>query len=438
MFNPIPFIEAKRDGKSHSPDDLERFVRGYSAGEVADYQAAAWLMAVYFQGLDAEELRAFTLALAHSGDVVALPEGIRAVDKHSTGGVGDKTTLVLVPLVAACGVPVAKLSGRGLGFTGGTVDKLESIPGFESHLPLSRFKNQVAEIGCAVSGHSLDLAPAEGLFYSLRDVTATVPSLPLIASSIVGKKIAGGAGSFVFDVKCGSGAFMPDLERARELARALVDLSASLGRKSLALVTDMDQPLGTWVGNAAEVNEAFQVLSGSGPEDTAELCRKLGGAMLLLGGAVPDLETGRLYCARALQDGRALDRFLQMVAAQGGCVDSLRKGLPLASRIREIRSKAAGRISVLDARCIGDAVKWLGGGRIRKDDRIDHGVAVQLLAKKGDTVQEGQPLMRVYYGDSANAQEALGLLEKACSVGSSVGPAPLIMETIGFEGTVQD
>lgn len=430
MFNPLPFIESKRDGRAHGEGDLVRFVEAYGAGDVSDYQVSAWLMAVYFQGLNPAELKEFTLALANSGEVVNLPSHIEAVDKHSTGGVGDKTTLVLAPLVASCGIPVAKLSGRGLGFTGGTVDKLESIPGFAAHLDLSRFVRQVESIGCAISGHSLELAPAEGWFYSLRDVTATVPSLPLIASSIVSKKIAGGAGSFVFDVKCGSGAFMPDRESARRLAETLVTLSRDLGHKSMALVTDMDQPLGNWVGNAAEVNEAFQVLSGQGPEDTTELCLRLGGAMLLLGGAVPTLDEGCLKCARALESGQALDRFRAMVEAQEGDVKALERGLPLAGKVHEVRAAESGWITRLDARSIGDAVKWLGGGRIRKEDRIDPGVAVQILCRKGDQVEKGQPALRVFYGAEGRKEEVFGLLEKSLTVGERHERNPLILETV--------
>ncbi len=430
MFNPLAFIESKRDGRKHSTEDLEHFVQAYAEGQMPDYQVAAWLMAVYFRGLTSAELKGFTLALAHSGERVSLPAEMKAVDKHSTGGVGDKTTLVLVPLVAACGVSVAKLSGRGLGFTGGTVDKLESIPGFESHLPLASFVEQVQKIGCAVSGHSMDLAPAEGLFYGLRDVTGTVPSLPLIASSIVSKKMVGGASGFVFDVKCGRGAFMRSRESACELARALVDLSADLGRESMALVTDMDQPLGKWVGNAAEVNEAFQVLAGTGPEDTAELCCRLGGAMLFLGGAATDLAEGRFLCVRALEDGRALDRFRTMIETQRGDVGSIEKGLPLCPQVREICADRSGFVTNLDARAVGDAVKWLGGGRIRKDDRIDPGVAVELLAKRGEAVENGQPVLRLYHGSSPRLGEALRLLEGAFVIGQAYEDVPLIMETI--------
>ena len=283
-MNPVAFIEDRRDGKGSTPPEIAEFVRLAQKGEIPDYQVAAWLMAVFFRGMTRREVKAFTEALSLSGKVVTFPGDIFPVDKHSTGGVGDKTSLVVVPLVAACGVPVAKLSGRGLGFTGGTVDKLESIPGFSAHLDLGRFVEQVTKVGCAISGHSEDLAPAEALFYELRDVTGTVPSIPLITSSIVSKKMAGGSRAFVFDVKCGSGAFMKDVASALELSESLVGLSASLGRKAMALVTAMDQPLGRWVGNAAEVAEAVEVLLRKGPSDVRELSLRLAASMVHLGG----------------------------------------------------------------------------------------------------------------------------------------------------------
>jgi pyrimidine-nucleoside phosphorylase len=298
----IGFIEKKRDGGAHAPGELEAFVRAFALGKVPEYQAAAWLMAVYFNGLSDEELKEFTLALARSGDTMSFGDELCIVDKHSTGGVGDKITLLLVPLAAACGLSVAKLSGPGLGFTGGTVDKLESIPGFNTHLSSRDFLNQVTRIGCAISGHSADLAPAEGKFYSLRDVTGTVPSMPLICSSIVSKKIAGGADAFVFDVKCGSGAFMRDHESAEALANGLVSLSKSLGKKAAALITDMDQPLGEWVGNAVEVLEAVRVLQGEGPEDVREVAVALAGAMVSLGKGI-SFDDGCILARRKIDDG---------------------------------------------------------------------------------------------------------------------------------------
>ncbi len=311
----LGFIERKRDGGVHQAEEIRRFVTAFASGEVPDYQAAAWLMAVYYNGLTDEELREFTLAIARSGEVLSFGGDLFLVDKHSTGGVGDKITLLLVPLAAACGLSGAKLSGPGLGFTGGTVDKLEAIPGCRTHLPSEAFLRQVKEIGCAISGHSADLAPAEGKFYSLRDVTATVPSLPLICSSIVSKKIAGGADAFVFDVKCGSGAFMEDYGSAESLAEAMVSLSKNLGKKAMALITDMDQPLGEWVGNAVEVLEAVRVLGGRGPADVREVAVSLAGAMVSLGKGI-SFEEGCAMASEKLDDGSALEKMKVLVEAQ--------------------------------------------------------------------------------------------------------------------------
>lgn len=433
MFDPLAFIEKKREGGRHDEASLRAFVTAVLDGSVADYQAAAWLMATFFQGLDDEELQAFTLALADSGQRVSLPKSLCAVDKHSTGGVGDKTTLVLVPLVASCGLAVAKLSGPGLGFTGGTVDKLEAIAGFQSHLPLERFVAQVEAIGCAVSGHSLDLAPAEGRFYSLRDVTATVPSLPLIASSIVSKKLAGGASAFVFDVKCGDGAFMTDLEGARRLARRLVDLSSSLGRRSLAFVTDMDQPLGRWAGNASEVGEAIEVLHGRGPDDTREICLLLGGAMILAGGGAKSLDEGRELCRKALDEGRALEKMSRLLEAQGASPQVLEEPdrfLPRASKVHEIRAHREGYVERLAARPIGEAVKAMGGGRRRKEDVIDPAVSVECCRKRGEAVVAGEVVLRLHYNEEGRLDEARVLLEKAFVIGEEPRPRPLLLERV--------
>lgn len=425
MFDPVSFIEIRRDGQCHTAEELETFVRGCLAGTVADYQIAAWLMATYLQGLSREELRAFTLALAHSGEAVSFPSSCRCVDKHSTGGVGDKVTLVVVPLVAACGVPVAKLSGRGLGFTGGTVDKLEAIPGFHAHLPLARFVHQVETLGCAISGHSLDLAPAEGIFYALRDVTGTIPSLPLIASSIVSKKLAGGAKRFLFDVKVGKGAFMPTPEKGRDLARLLVDLSRDLGVQALAFLTAMDFPLGRWVGNAAEVREAIAVLQGRGPEDTEELCVALGGGMVFLGGEAPTLEEGRLRARHALRSGKALEKFAALVAAQGGdprVLTSPETLLPLAPETREIAARQEGYLVNIDARKVGESIRHLGGGRYRKNDEVDLGAAVELLAVPGEKVVPGQLLIRLHGRSAARLDEARSTLEPWVEVGEEKPP----------------
>ncbi|MDR3254022.1 MAG: thymidine phosphorylase [Synergistaceae bacterium] len=430
----LEFIERKRDGLSHSDEEIRKFVEAVRDGDMPDYQISAWLMAAFLRGFDGDELRAFTAALASSGDVVSLPGGA-VVDKHSTGGVGDKTTLVVAPLVAACGLRVAKLSGRGLGFTGGTVDKLESIPGMDLHLTTERFMRQADELGIALSGHSLALAPAEGKFYAMRDVTGTVPSIPLIASSIVSKKIAGGASAFVFDVKCGAGAFMRTKGEAEKLARALVDLSASLDRKSSCLISDMENPLGEWVGNSAEVVEAVDVLSGNGPDDTRELCLALASEMLLQGGAVSDAESAVAMATGALDCGAGLSKFEALIRAQGGDGDvcaAPKKILPLASRKKVIESARAGRVERMDARSAGEAVRALGGGRSRKEDAVDPSVALRILKKTGDAVDRGEPLAEAFFNDESKLESALRYLDSMYSVGSeSVKRRKLILGRVG-------
>jgi len=432
------FIESKRDGLEHALSELQEFVRAFQAGEVPDYQASAWLMAVLFRGLCEKELEAFTLALANSGSVVKFPEKLACVDKHSTGGVGDKTSLVLVPLVASCGVPVAKLSGRGLGFTGGTVDKLESIEGFKTHLSRTEFVRQVEKIGCAISGHSEDLAPAEKRFYELRDVTGTIPSIPLIASSILSKKIAGGSRSFVFDVKTGNGAFMRTLEDSRALARQLVELSGKLGHRSLALISGMDQPLGRWVGNAAEVREAIDILKNTGPSDTRELCIRLGGAMVFLGGKAKTPQEGEDLCRMALAGGNALEQFRILLEAQKGqtlCIDEPELALPLAPVRTVIRSKYKGMLAFFETSRIGTALRHLGGGRRKKEDSIDFGVAIEVQVKIGEEVSEGDPIFTVYRRNAAGDLEALALLEKAYAVSEAAPAQPVVREVIEPLGT---
>ena len=417
----LRFIETKRDGRAHGSGEIADFTERFAAGTVGDYQAAAWLMAVYLKGLDDEELKEFTLALARSGDILSFGDEFPIVDKHSTGGVGDKVTLALVPLAAACGIHVAKLSGPGLGFTGGTVDKLEAIPGFRTHLAPGEFMAQVREVGCAISGHSAKLAPAEGKFYTLRDVTATVPSLPLICSSIVSKKIAGGAQGFVFDVKCGSGAFMRTYEEAEGLASALVRLSKALGRKSMALVTDMDQPLGLWVGNAVEVLEAIQILRGGGPSDVKEVVVALAAAMVALGRGMSS-EEARAEVTGRLEDGAALAKFRELVQAQGGdgrVTAAAEQYLAIAERRFEVLSPRAGVVTSVDAKSIGEGVKRLGGGRMALSDRIDLSVGVRLTRKKGSFVQAQEPLLEIRFSDERKLAEALPYFQGAFSVGSA-------------------
>ncbi|MFP4482040.1 MAG: thymidine phosphorylase [Thermovirgaceae bacterium] len=430
MFEMLPFLESKREGLETPAETMEAFVKACNDGTVPDYQISAWLMAVYFRGLSPGELKAFTLALAHSGKTVRFPDGMLPVDKHSTGGVGDKTTLVVVPLAAACGASVAKLSGKGLGFTGGTVDKLSAIPGMKTELSVRAFVEQVTTSGCAVSGHSADLAPAEAKFYTLRDVTATVPSIPLIASSIVSKKIAGGAKRFVFDVKSGSGAFMEARETALKLAGQLVELSRTLGFDAVALLTNMDQPLGRWVGNAAEVNEAIQVLNGKGPEDTSRLCTEIAGAMLFAAGSARTQEAGKEAALKALAKGKGIEKFREMIERQGGKLDDDvldgKKQLPLGRHIFEIKAKETGRIISCHARKIGEALRLAGGGRLRKEDRLDLSAAIEILKKTGDQVEEGQLLAKVYASSEKALEAAAAKARAAFAIGDEITKVELI------------
>lgn len=433
-FDVLSFIAAKRDGMEHSPEEIEGFVLGLLSGEVADYQASAWLMAAFLRGLSMGELKALTEALARSGEVLDLSVlGRRAVDKHSTGGVGDKATLVVVPTVASLGVPVAKLSGRGLDFTGGTADKLESIPGFRVGLSAEEMLAQLERIGCCMASHSSDLAPAEAFLYRLRDVTATVPSIPLIASSVVSKKLAAGACAFVFDVKWGEGAFMSDLEGARSLARVLVSLSRELGKEAVAVLSRMDRPLGRAVGNALEVVEALDLLRGRGPKDLKDLCLELGGWMAFLGGACGGPGEGRAMCEEAIDAGRALEKMAQIVEAQGGdprVVEeprSLLEGL----EVFELRSEEEGYLSAVRARRVGLAVRALGGGRARKEDRIDLQVGLVLKAFVGDEVERGEVLAELYYRDRASLERALEILEGAFEVSPErVELPPVVTEVV--------
>ncbi len=437
MFDMLSFIETKREGGESTPGEMRSFTKEFSSGRIPDYQAAAWLMAVCFKGLTDGELREFTLALADSGSRISFGKDLFLVDKHSTGGVGDKITLVLVPLAAACGLSVAKLAGPGLGFTGGTVDKLAAIPGFRTHLTAGEFREQVKRIGCAVSGHSEDLAPAEGKFYALRDVTGTVSSLPLICSSIVSKKLAGGADAFVFDVKCGSGAFMKTRREAEALAETLVSLSRSLGKKSAALVTDMDQPLGEWIGNAAEVIEAVDVLQGKGPADVRELSLKLAARMLSLAGR-GTAEEGERLAEEKLAGGAALEKFKEFVRAQGGdegAAEDPRSVLSLASGRMILRAEKDGTVESVDARSVGEGVKRLGGGRQSLGESIDLSVAVRLCRKRGDRAQEGDPLLEIRYSSEEKLEEALPCFRRALLLSSgsnekSTAERSVVLETI--------
>ncbi len=421
---PLDLIVAKREGREHTGPELRSLVDGYVAGEVPDYQMAAWLMAVCWRGMTPRETADLTLAMADSGERLDLEDLPHTVDKHSTGGVGDKTTLVLAPLLASLGATVAKMSGRGLGHTGGTVDKLESIPGFGVDLGEERFRRQARDIGVVVTGQSKDLAPADGLIYALRDVTGTVESLPLIASSIMSKKLAGGASSIVLDVKLGSGAFMQSEEDATRLALAMTDIGRHAGRDVTAVLSRMSEPLGLAVGNAVEVNEAIDCLRGGGPADLRELCVVLAAQVLGRTG----LPSSREDVERALDDGSAYERFERWVAAQGGDLSAL-GGLELAPDQELVRSPRAGVVAELEARAIGEASGLLGGGRTRKGESVDHGVGVLLHAKVGDPVAEGEPLATLLHRGGRGLEEARRRVSAAARIAGAAEPLPLVVRT---------
>ncbi|HOO58663.1 MAG TPA: thymidine phosphorylase, partial [Anaerolineaceae bacterium] len=370
----VDLIIKKRDKLALTKDELEFLVQGYTQGTIPDYQMAAFAMAVTLNGMTHQETTDLTMAMAHSGEILDLSQAAPiVVDKHSTGGVGDKTTLTVAPLVAACGLPVGKMSGRGLGFSGGTIDKLESIPGIKLDLTTEEFIRQLKEIGIVLTGQSADLAPADGKLYALRDVTGTVESIPLIASSIMSKKIAAGAHAIVLDVKVGKGAFMPTLEKARELAEEMVAIGELSGRRVIAVLSPMDQPLGNAVGNALELREAVEMLHGVGPEDYRYHCLHLAAYMLILGQKAPDIETGLAMAERAMQDGSGLQKFRDLVIAQHGevsYVDNLDK-LPKAKFIEPILAEKSGWVNSVNAREVGEASVQLGAGREKKGDPID-------------------------------------------------------------------
>jgi len=424
------FIEAKRDGGTHTDTDLRAFVGGVARGEIPDYQAAAWLMAVFFRGLSDEETSVLTDAMAASGDRLDLQGLPHTVDKHSTGGVGDKTTLVLAPLLAACGATVAKVSGRGLGHTGGTVDKLESIPGYRTSLHDDAFLRQAREIGVVVAGQSGEMAPADKVLYALRDATATVASLPLIAASVMSKKLAGGAASIVLDVKVGRGAFMADAEKGRALGRTMRAIGRHSGRNVRVVLSGMEQPLGSAVGNALEVREAIAALDGGGPADLRELVVVLAGEVLEASG----LDASPERIEAALDDGSARRRFDRWIEAQGGDLDAP-DALALAPDRVEIAAPEDGVLADLDALRVGRAVRLLGGGRTRKDDRVDLGVGVELHAKIGDPVRRGEAVATVVHRDGRGLDEARAALMGAIRIAEHAEAPPLVLELLGADPT---
>ena len=426
-------IELKRDGHAHLKPELELLIGGYVSGRVPDYQIAAWLMAVYLNGMTPLETALLTHVMAESGDTLDLSSLPRTVDKHSTGGVGDKTSLVLGPMLAACGLTVAKMSGRGLAHTGGTIDKLESIPGWNAQLEEAEFLNQARDIGLVLVGQSKNHAPADGLLYALRDVTATVPNIALIASSIMSKKLASGSKTIVLDVKVGAGAFMKTIDDARLLARAMLEIGRNSGRNTRAVLTDMESPLGRMAGNALEVWEALETLHNRGEADLRDLCLALAEEALLAAGfnASDALTLPRL----ALEQGAALAKFRAFIAAQGGdisYVDDPTK-LNVAAGREIIAATRDGFLERLDALSIGKAVLALGGGRLQKGEAIDHSVGVEMHAKIGADLTAGQPLLTLYHNAGRGLEAARVALADAIGISSQpVQPKPLILERIAL------
>jgi pyrimidine-nucleoside phosphorylase len=424
-------IERKRDGGELADDELTELVIAYGRGDVPDYQMAAFLMAVFFRGLSPRETFAMTDAMVRSGETLDLASAIgrKVVDKHSTGGVGDKTSIAVAPLVAACGVPFGKMSGRGLGHTGGTLDKLESIPGFRVELTDEEFVAQVRDVGVAVIGQTADLVPADKGLYALRDVTATVDQVSLIAASIMSKKIAAGAQAVVLDVKVGDGAFMKTLDSARELAHAMRGLGERAGLEVVCELTDMDQPLGAAVGNALEVREALATLRGEGPPDFTELVLESSAHLLALSDLDVDHEEGRRRSEAAIADGSGVEAYGRWIRAQGGDPDE--SAMPAAPVVREVTADQAGYVRELGAIRVGLAALHLGAGRQAKGDEIDHAVGVVVLAKRGNRVEPGDVLAEIHARDEESAATAADEVAAAYDIGDKAPePRPIVLETI--------
>ena len=425
----VEIIEKKRDGGTLGKSEIRFFIEGITNGTIPDYQASALLMAILLQGMNDDEIRNLTLTMAYSGEVLDLNDiAPVVVDKHSTGGVGDKVSLVVAPTVAACGLPVGKMSGRGLGFSGGTLDKLESIPGYRVNLTVDEFKNQLADIGIVLAGQSANLAPADGKLYALRDVTGTVPSLPLIVSSIMSKKIAAGADAIVLDVKVGTGAFMKTLNEAKTLAAAMVRIGKVVGRRVTAQISDMNQPLGYAVGNSLEVCEAIDTLHGRGPQDFYEHCLVIAGEMLHIGGLAETMEQGKEQAKKALDSGAAMEKLQELIVAQDGDFryvehpDLFQK----ADIIQVIEAPQKGYLECTRADEIGMAVVDLGGGRTKKGEMIDHCVGIVMHVKVGDMIELGQPLFSVHANSVRSCENAVERINNALSYcPQPVNPLPL-------------
>lgn len=431
----VDLIIKKREGGRLTFQELEYMVRGFVEGEIPDYQMSSFLMAAFLRGLNYEETKYLTLAMIKSGDLLDLKDipGIK-VDKHSTGGVGDKTTLVLVPLVAAAGLKVVKMSGRALGHTGGTLDKLESIPGFRTDLSLDEMKRAASSIGAVLAGQTENLVPADKKIYALRDVTGTVDSLPLIASSIMSKKIAGGADRIVLDVKVGSGGFLPFVDRARALGELMAALGSEFRRKTVIVISSMEQPLGLAVGNAQEVKEAISTLKGKGPSDLVELCLVLGGEMLAAAGAAPSPEEGRKSLEKLLEQGAGLAKMREIITAQGGSPEVLDNPdlLPRAAEQIEVQADKEGIVHWINAREIGWASLLLGAGRLRKDDKIDPAVGIVLRKKMGDAVAVGEPIAELHVNRRDNLAEVKERVKKSFVIGQDSPQLPPLIHDIVF------
>lgn len=426
-------IIKKRNGEALSDEEIAYFIKGYTDGTIPDYQASALLMAIYFQGMTEHETAVLTMEMAHSGDMLDLSaiKGMKA-DKHSTGGVGDKTSLVLTPLTASIGIPVAKMSGRGLGHTGGTIDKLESFPGFTTGISEEQFINNVNTIGIAIAGQTKNMAPADKKLYALRDVTGTVDSIPLIASSIMSKKLAAGADVIVLDVKTGSGAFMKTEENSIKLAEEMVKIGNNVGRKTLAVISDMDEPLGYAVGNAIEVKEAIDTLNGHGPADLLELCLTIGSLMAIGTGKAGSTEEARRLLIEKLDDGSALKKFAEFVEAQGGDSAPVFNTdlLPQASIVREVTSPVDGYVSHIESDRVGISAMKLGGGRETKESEIDLSVGILINKKVGDSVKKGEKIATLYANDNAKLEAALSELEQSYSYSQTPVERPELIKTI--------
>jgi pyrimidine-nucleoside phosphorylase len=430
----VDIIIKKREGEELSREEIDFFVNGFTRGEIPDYQASAWAMAVLLKGMTDRETTDLSLAMADSGEILDLSDiAPMVVDKHSTGGVGDKTTLVVAPVVAACGLHVGKMSGRGLGFSGGTLDKLESIRGYRVDLNVSEFRQQLKEIGLVLTGQSADLAPADGKLYALRDVTGTVPCIPLIASSIMSKKIASGANVIVLDVKTGLGAFMTNLEEARKLGRMMVAIGKLSGRKVRAILSDMNQPLGEAVGNAIELKEAIHTLQGGGPSDFYEHCVIIAAHLLEMGGKAGSLDEGRQMVKNLINNGKALDKFKLLVKAQGGDVSYIEKPekLPTASFLEPVLSSQSGYLAMINPKTIAEATILMGAGRSKKTDPIDHRVGVITHCKVGDHVDAGTQLFTIHAEDRQKVDDVKRQLLSSIRLSAApVEPLPLFYDVI--------